>query len=80
MRVLELHRYGGSGRACVAFDVHSFRTTSNDHSFAHMSNSRKTFERLLEKVRSFDEGRARELVAARDYQELDQMVLNHLLG
>jgi xylose isomerase len=80
VRVLEQHRYGGDDKACVAFDVHSFRTTSDDHAFAHVSNSRKTFERLLEKVRSFDEARARELVASRNYQELDQMVLDHLLA
>jgi xylose isomerase len=80
VRVLEQHAYGAGSKACVAFDVHSFRTTSIDQGFAHMSNSRKTFERLLEKVRSFDEKHATALISARDYQALDQMVLDHLLA
>ena len=79
VRVLERHGYGADG-ACVAFDVHYFRTTSIDDAFAHIPNSRKTFQRLLEKVRSFDEARAGQLIAARDYQALDQMVIDHLLG
>ena len=61
-------------------DVHSFRTTSIEQGFEHAVNSRKTFLRLLEKVRSFDETAAGELVAACDYQALDQMVIEHLLG
>jgi xylose isomerase len=80
VRVLERNKYGQNPPACIAFDVHSFRTTSIEQGFAHMVNSRKTFQRLLEKVRSFDEGRASKLIAARDYQALDQLVLDHLLG
>jgi xylose isomerase len=80
VRVMERHQFGANPKAYVAFDVHSFRTTSIDQAFAHVSNSRKTFHRLLEKVRSFDEGQASKLIAARDYQALDQMVLDHLLG
>jgi xylose isomerase len=80
VRVLERNNYGQNPQACIAFDVHSFRTTSIDQGFDHMVNSRKTFQRLLEKVRSFDESRASQLIATRDYQALDQMVLDHLLG
>jgi len=80
VRVLERQQYGADGKACVAFDVHSFRTTSIDHAFSHITNSRKTFTRLLEKVRSFDETLASQLIAARDYQALDQLVISHLLG
>jgi len=78
--VLERHHYGADPKACVAFDVHSFRTTSIEHAFAHVTNSRKTFQRLLEKVRTFDESQAGRLIAERDYQALDQMVLDHLLA
>jgi hypothetical protein len=35
---------------------------------------------LVEKVRTFDEAAARQLIAGRDYQALDQMVIEHLLG
>ena len=46
----------------------------------HLLNSRKTFLRLVEKVRSFDEKKALALINDRDYQALDQMVIEHLLG
>lgn len=78
VRVLERNGFGSSGE-CVAFDVHSFRSTKVENSMDHLLNSRKTFLRLLEKVRSFDEGAARKLSDARDYQALDQMIIDHLL-
>jgi len=43
-------------------------------------NSRRTFLLLVEKARSFDEKAAQKLIADRDYQALDQMVIEHLLG
>jgi hypothetical protein len=46
----------------------------------HLLNSRRTFLRLVEKARSFDEKAAQKLAADRDYQALDQMVIEHLLG
>ncbi len=46
----------------------------------HLLNSRRTFELLVKKVRSFDEKAAAKLVADRNYQALDQMVIEHLLG
>ena len=79
VRVLERNGYGRQGEY-VCFDVHPFRTTRPEHWLAHLDNSRRTFLRLVDKVRSFDEARARELVAARDYQALDQLVIEHLLG
>ena len=79
VRVLERNQYGGNGEY-VCFDVHPFRTTRVEHWMKHLENSRRTFLRLVEKVRSFDEGRAAELIANRDYQALDQMVIEHLLG
>ena len=44
------------------------------------TSSRRTFLKLVEKARSFDEVHADRLRAARDYQALDQMVIEHLLG
>jgi xylose isomerase len=64
----------------VCFDVHPFRTTKVGHWLSHLDNSRRTFLNLVEKVRTFDESRAARLVADRDYQSLDQMVIEHLLG
>jgi len=47
---------------------------------SHLENSRRTFLRLVEKARSFEEKKAQALIAERDYQALDQLVLEHLLG
>jgi xylose isomerase len=79
VRALERNGYGRQGEY-VCFDVHSFRSTRPEHGVAHLDHSRRTFLRLLEKARSFDETAARRLIDGRDYQALDQMVLEHLLG
>ena len=79
VRVLDQNKYGSRGEY-VCFDVHPYRTTSTDHWLAHLDNSRRTFLRLLEKVRSFDNKKADEMISQRDYQALDQMVIEHLLG
>jgi len=79
VRVLEQNGYGKNGEY-VCFDVHPFRTTKAEHWLAHLDNSRRTFLRLVEKARSFNEAKAKQLIADRDYQALDQMVIEHLLG
>ncbi len=79
VRALERNGYGHQGEY-VCFDVHPFRTTKPEHWMDHLLNSRRTFLRLVEKVRSFDEAAAQKLIADRHYQALDQMVLDHLLG
>ena len=79
MRALERNGYGKNGEY-IALDVHPFRTTKVEHWMAHLVNSRRTFLRLVEKARSFDDKPARQLIANRDYQALDQMVIEHLMG
>jgi xylose isomerase len=79
VRALERNGYGKNGEY-VCFDVHPFRTTKPEHWMDHLVNSRRTFLRLLDKARAFDEKRAQQLIADRDYQALDQMVIEHLLG
>ena len=79
VRALERNGYGKKGEY-VCFDVHPFRTTKVEHWMAHLDNSRRTFLRLVEKARSFNEKKARALIADRDYAALDQMVLEHLMG
>ena len=79
VRALERNGYGKKGEY-VAFDVHPFRTTKVEHWVAHLENSRRTFLRLVEKSRTFNEKKARELIADRNYAALDQMVLEHLMG
>jgi xylose isomerase len=79
VRALERNGYGKKGEY-VCFDVHPFRTTREEHWMDHLVNSRRTFLRLVEKARTFDEKTARKLAADRHYQALDQMVIEHLLG
>ena len=79
VRALERNRYGKKGEY-VCFDVHPFRTTKPEHWLGHLDNSRRTFHRLLEKARTFDENQARQLISDRNYADLDQMVLEHLMA
>ena len=79
IRALERNGYGKNGEF-VCFDVHPFRPTKVEHWLAHLDNSRRTFQLLLEKVRSFDEKQAQSLIDDRNYAALDQMVLEHLMG
>ncbi len=79
VRVLERNHYGKKGEA-LAFEVYPFRPTKEEHILDHLINSKKTFLKLLEKVRSFDEAQAKDLVAKRNYQALDQLVIDHLMG
>ena len=79
VQALERHQYGARGEY-VCFDVHPFRATREEHWLAHLENSRRTFLKLVEKARSFDESQAKQLIASRDYQALDQLVIEHLLG
>ncbi|MDE0506749.1 MAG: xylose isomerase, partial [Candidatus Poribacteria bacterium] len=79
VRILEEHGYGKNGEF-VGLDVKVMRTQPRAISTKHLLNSRKTFLRLLEKVRTLDRAVERELIDARDYEELDLYLLNHLLG
>jgi xylose isomerase len=79
VRALERNNYGKQGEY-VCFDVHPFRTTKPEHWMRHLVNSRRTFLLLVEKVRTFNEKTAQKLVAQRSYQDLDQMVIEHLMG
>jgi xylose isomerase len=78
VRVLEQNKFGSQGEY-VNFDVHPFRTTKPEHWLAHLDNSRRTFLKLVDKVRSFNEAKAKQMIADRNYQALDQYVIEHLL-
>jgi xylose isomerase len=79
VRALERNGYGKKGEY-VCFDVHPFRTTKPEHFMDALLNSRETFLKLVDKARSFNEVAAQKLIADRNYQALDQMVIEHLLG
>src|SRR5436305_958928 len=79
VRALERNGYGKHGEY-VCFYVHPFRTTTVEHSLAHLDNSRATFLKLLDKARSFKDSKAKDVIEDRNYAALDQMVLEHLMG
>ncbi len=79
VRALERNGYGRKGEL-VCFDVHPFRPTKVEHWLRHLENSRKTFLALVKKARTFDDAKAKVLIADRNYQDLDQLVLDHLMG
>lgn len=79
VRALERNGYGRRGEY-VGLDVHPFRPTKVEHWLRHLENSRRTFLHLVEKARTFDEAAAKALIADRNYQDLDQLVLEHLMG
>jgi xylose isomerase len=79
VRVLELGKYPETGRF-VGLDVKAMRTQKAEVAHKHLANSRAVFLRLVDKVRSFPHDVARDCIAARDYEALEMLVLEHLLG
>jgi xylose isomerase len=77
-RVLDENRYWLKGM--VGLDVKAIRTQPAELATKHLSNSLAIFLRLVEVVRSLDRARIDSLRAARDYEELDWLVLNALMG
>ena len=47
---------------------------------SHLATSQAVFLKLVEKVRTFPVNTADEMIAARDYEALERLVLEHLLG
>lgn len=79
VRILEMHDYGKNGEY-VGLDVKAMRTQKKAVSTRHLSNSREVFLKLLELVRSLDKKKVDALIAERDYEELDFVIINHLMG
>ncbi len=78
VRVLDEHEYWKMGM--VGLDVKAIRTQPEELATKHLRNSLQLFLRLVELSRSLDRQRVSELIAARDYEELDWMILSHLMG
>ena len=78
-RVLELAGYAKTGRF-VGLDVKAMRTQKPDVATKHLSNSRRIFLALVEKVRTFDRNVERQFIDARDYEGLEMAHLAHLIG
>jgi len=79
VRILDKYDYGKRGEF-VGLDVKAMRTQKQDVATKHLSNSRTIFLRLLDLVRSLNQKKVDKLVTERDYEELDMLIINHLLG
>jgi xylose isomerase len=78
VRVLDANRFWEVGM--IGLDVKALRTQVPAADTRHLSNSLAMFLRLVELARSLDKGAVDELVAARAYEELDWLILKHLMG
>lgn len=79
VRVLERNGYGKKGEV-VGLDVKAMRTTTQEKQAEHLANSKRLFERLVEKVRTLDEAKEQALIAERDYEGLELYIMEHLMG
>jgi xylose isomerase len=79
VRILDKYDYGTKGEF-VGLDVKAMRTQKQDEAAKHLSNSRTIFLALLDLARSLDQGKVERLIAERDYEELDMLIVNHLMG
>jgi len=79
VRMLDAYDYGTKGEF-VGLDVKAMRTQKQQVATKHLANSRAIFLRLVELARSIDKKQLEKLIAERDYEELDMLVTNHLMG
>lgn len=79
VRVLEEAGYGSKGEF-IGLDVKAMRTQSGSPVTIHLESSRRIFLHLVEKVRTWDRQREAALREARDYETLELLVLEHLMG
>jgi len=79
VRVLEEGGFGTHGEY-VGLDVKTMRTQKQADNTAHLANSKRFFELMLHKVRTFNRKKEAELIKARDYEGLERLVIEHLLG
>jgi xylose isomerase len=79
VRMLDKYNYGKRGE-WVGLDIKAMRTQKDDVATKHLSNSRTIFMRLLEISRSLDEKTMGQMIANRDYEELELYIITHLLG
>ena len=79
VRILEQYDYGKKGEY-VGLDVKAMRTQKAPGATKHLANSRTIFLQLLELVRSLDKNKVNALIAQRDYEELDMVIVNQLMG
>ncbi|MHB0913029.1 MAG: TIM barrel protein [Armatimonadota bacterium] len=77
--ILDKYGYGQNGEY-VGLDIKVLRTQAKEVSMKHLSNSKRIFEMLVEKVRSCDEAYIESLRQKRDYEELSMYITSVLVG
>jgi len=78
VRILDQYDYGRSGE-WVGLDVKVMRTQKASVATAHLSNSRKIFQKLLKISRSMDEKKMNRMISERDYEALDLYIVTRLM-
>jgi xylose isomerase len=79
VRILDKYDYGKKGEF-VGLDVKAMRSQKAEVATKHLSNSRTIFLKLVDVVRSLDNKKIEKLIAQRDYEELDMLIINRLMG
>lgn len=79
VRILDAYDYGKKGEF-VGLDVKAMRSQKAETATKHLVNSRRIFMNLVDVVRSLDKAQVDNLVSQRDYEELEMLIINHLMG
>ncbi len=79
VRILDKYDFGKSGEF-IGLDVKAMRTQKQGAALKHLANSRSVFLRLLELSRTLDDAAVSSLIAERDYEALESLVIGHLIG
>ena len=79
VKVLYENNYGENGE-CVGLDVKAMRPQPAEDWWRHIANSKKIFEDLLEKVKTFDYDLQKKLVAENNLEKLELYTVEHLMG
>ncbi|GIV95693.1 MAG: xylose isomerase [Herpetosiphonaceae bacterium] len=77
--VLDRNGYGNNGEF-VGMDVKAMRTQRAEEATQHLANSREIFLALLAVVRSLDTARIDQLIAQRNYEQLEIEIIRALMG
>jgi len=76
---LEANGYGQHGEA-IGLDIKAMRTTTVEDGMRHLSNSKIMFLRLVDIVRGIDRAQVEQLRQARQYEQLEMLILDALTG
>jgi xylose isomerase len=76
---LDQNGFGQNGE-CVGLDVKAMRTTTFEESMYHLAHSKTMFLRLVDVARALDKAKVEEFRAKRQYEQLEMLVLNTLMG